>query len=137
MQYSGKYSRRGLNNERMPRRMPYMRTGRCGCDTNNDAFSNESYENRMPRNDACDICDIVNLDSHNNQDRCAYDHKNNCACDHNDYDTSDWCNQQFSLAMGYVYPQNFEDLNESDEALCRGTLFRKLDMPFYGSRKRH
>lgn len=49
---------------------------------------------------------------------------------------SEWCDRHFSLAMAYVYPQEFDDLYEPDEALCHGTLFRELDMPFYGPRKR-
>ncbi len=49
---------------------------------------------------------------------------------------SEWCDRRFGLAMAYVYPQEFDDLYEPDEALCHGTLFRELDMPFYGSKKR-
>ena len=41
-----------------------------------------------------------------------------------------------ALAMVYSPAQEFDDLYEADEALCHGTLFRELDMPFYGARKR-
>ena len=39
-----------------------------------------------------------------------------------------------SLAMVYSPIQRFEELYEPAEALCRGTLFRCLDMPFTGRR---
>ncbi len=149
VQYSGKYSRRNLESNRNMRRMPYMGMGRCNvcgtsdtdnntCDTCNNATS---YSMRAMRNrhdmtkDNCDLCDIVNLDHGNcaNTARCER-HENNDSCKHK---KTDWCDQHFSLAMGYVYPQEFYDLNESEEALCRGTLFKQLDMPFYGPRKRN
>ena len=36
------------------------------------------------------------------------------------------------LAMGYVPVQQWQDLYEPEEALCRGTIFRQLDLPFEG-----
>lgn len=45
-------------------------------------------------------------------------------------------NQPLSLAMAYVPYQEFRDLNEPDEALSAGTLFRELDKPFYGQRRK-
>ena len=39
-----------------------------------------------------------------------------------------------SLAMVYSPAQRFDELYEPAEALCRGTLFRCLDMPFTGRR---
>ncbi len=41
------------------------------------------------------------------------------------------------LAMAFIPEQEFSDLNEPDEALCRGSLFQKLDMPFYGQKRRN
>lgn len=41
-----------------------------------------------------------------------------------------------SLAMAYVPYQDFRDLNEPEQALASGTLFRELDLPFYGQRGR-
>ena len=38
-----------------------------------------------------------------------------------------------SLAMVYSPYQHFEELYETGEALCRGTLFRALDKPFLAS----
>ncbi len=40
------------------------------------------------------------------------------------------------LAMAFVPEQEFEDLNDADAALCRGTLFQKLDMPLTGRKRR-
>ncbi len=43
--------------------------------------------------------------------------------------------QQISLAMLYVPYQRFDKLYSEEEALERGTLFRALDLPFFGGRK--
>ena len=40
-----------------------------------------------------------------------------------------------SLAMVYSPCQQFRELYEPAEALSRGTLFRELDKPFYGTRR--
>ena len=40
------------------------------------------------------------------------------------------------LSIAFVPEQEFDELNDAEEALCRGTLFRKLDMPFYGQKRR-
>jgi len=45
-------------------------------------------------------------------------------------------NQPLSLAMAYVPFQEFRDLYEPEEALSAGSLFRELDKPFYGQRRR-
>ncbi len=37
-----------------------------------------------------------------------------------------------SLAMAYIPVQQFKELYEPDYALEVGTLFKELDMPFYG-----
>ncbi len=151
MQYSGKYSRRNLESNRNMRRMPYMGMSRCNvcgtsdtdnntCDTCNDAtpYSMRAMRNRRDMNeDTCDRCDIVNLDRANTARGDAALNGRNENRDSCGNMESDWCDQHFSLAMGYVYPQEFYDLNESEEALCRGTLFKQLDMPFYGPRKRN
>jgi len=34
------------------------------------------------------------------------------------------------LAQAYVPPQNFEALYEPKQALCAGTVFEQLDMPY-------
>ena len=36
------------------------------------------------------------------------------------------------LAMAYVPWQDFNDLYATEKALCRGTIFQKLDKPFSG-----
>ena len=40
------------------------------------------------------------------------------------------------LSMAFVPEQEFDELNTAEEALCRGSLFRNLDMPFYGQKRR-
>ena len=49
---------------------------------------------------------------------------------------SELSDQPLSLAMAYVPYQQFRDLYEPEEALAAGTLFRELDKPFYGPRRR-
>ncbi len=41
----------------------------------------------------------------------------------------------FPLAMVYSPYQQFDNLYEPDEAICKGTLFAELDKPFCGSRR--
>lgn len=36
-----------------------------------------------------------------------------------------------SLVMAYIADQPYKDLNTPEEALCQGTLFRCLYMPFH------
>ena len=43
--------------------------------------------------------------------------------------------RKVSLAMAYVPYQRFEALYEGGDALSHGTLFRLLDLPFYGAKK--
>lgn len=42
---------------------------------------------------------------------------------------------KLSLAMAYVPYQSFDGLYEGGDALAHGTLFRALDLPFYGAKK--
>ena len=48
------------------------------------------------------------------------ENEKNCLCD----------SQPISYAMAYVKSQNFGNLYSSEEAICRGTLLRDLDLPF-------
>ena len=36
------------------------------------------------------------------------------------------------LAMAYVPPQSFSDIYDPETALERGTIFKKLDLPYLG-----
>ncbi len=38
----------------------------------------------------------------------------------------------FSYAMAYIPTQEYEELYQPEEALCKGTLFKQLNMPFHG-----
>ncbi|MBP3703813.1 MAG: spore coat associated protein CotJA [Lachnospiraceae bacterium] len=37
-----------------------------------------------------------------------------------------------ALAMAYVPWQRFTKVMNGSEGLCRGTIFKELDLPFYG-----
>ncbi len=44
------------------------------------------------------------------------------------------CCSGLPLAIATVPPQQFRQLYDPATALLRGTLFRELDLPFYGKR---
>lgn len=54
--------------------------------------------------------------------------------DENEPDTEPSFPENASLAMTYVPYQRFEGLYDEDTALDRGTLFKALDLPFYGGK---
>ena len=43
------------------------------------------------------------------------------------------CINNFPLVMAYVPMQTFRNLYDPESALCHGTIFRELDLPFYGA----
>ncbi len=43
------------------------------------------------------------------------------------------CINSFPLVMAYVPMQSFRNLYDPESALCHGTVFRELDLPFYGA----
>ena len=43
---------------------------------------------------------------------------------------------KISLAMSYVPNQPFENLNDEPTAFSRGTLFKSLDFPFVGAKRK-
>ena len=45
--------------------------------------------------------------------------------------TAGGCLDNVSLAMVYSPVQRFEDLYSPEEALCKGTLFKQLYLPFH------
>ena len=55
--------------------------------------------------------------------------------DENYEEESENCLAGRSLAMVYSPCQQFRELDEPDEALTKGTLFRELDKPFYAARR--
>lgn len=44
--------------------------------------------------------------------------------------------EKISLAMSYVPNQPFRNLYDEPTALSRGTLFKSLDFPFVGAKRR-
>ncbi len=44
--------------------------------------------------------------------------------------------EKISLAMSYVPNQPFQNLYDEPTALSRGTLFKSLDFPFVGAKRR-
>ena len=58
--------------------------------------------------------------------------KKDCDRDHWSCDFS--AVDAFPLAMSYVPMQKFKNIYDTEKALCRGTLFEDLDLPFKGER---
>jgi hypothetical protein len=73
-------------------------------------------------------------------DPAMYQEKNNrcvadgCGCN-GGYDCSErknWGLDNYPLASVYAPVQMFDKLFDMDTALCRGTIFAELDLPFMG-----
>lgn len=73
-------------------------------------------------------------------------YKNSCAqyrgaetdnpCDCNNRCAISVFPKEISVAMAYVPFQQWCDIYECDKALCQGTVFPVLDLPFMGVRQR-
>ena len=46
------------------------------------------------------------------------------------------CINAFPPVMAYVPMQSFKNLYDPESALCHGTIFRELDLPFMGAAQR-
>ena len=46
------------------------------------------------------------------------------------------CINAFPPVMAYVPMQSFRNLFDPESALCHGTIFRELDLPFMGASQR-
>lgn len=79
----------------------------------------------------CGKFDNIDIPTNNVNFRCEVNNyaKNNCnsKCDNI---TLTGLNG-YSLAMVYSPHQSFDDLYEFEEGFCNGTLFKKLNFPFY------
>lgn len=82
-----------------------------------------------------------------NQNNCQYTHSNQMYagrrmaqsalrsdCDMPCNMNADYNIDSFSIAMAYVPWQQWQNIYEPAEALSAGTLFKDLDLRFYGSR---
>ena len=73
----------------------------------------------------------------NEENTCPYRRTEQGTCCRGSFDIPcENCGACTGLAMAFVPDQEFCDLNDADSALCAGSLFRQLDMPFYGQRRR-
>ena len=91
------------------------RSPSCGCENNNPVSGNEQGMHQEYReNRGCGCQGACHCDS---------------AVRAEDYGCT-------GLSMAFVPEQDFDELNTAEEALCRGSLFRNLDMPFYGQKRR-
>lgn len=120
----------------------------CGCNSrqtrtaSNCSSCNESM-NSCNRNNCND--NMCGNDDACGNNACGNNECNSCAtnsCGNNvyggtgrrrgNYDNWNGCDDRFPIAMAYVPWQKFENLYSTEEALCRGTMFKELDLEFYG-----
>ena len=94
------------------------RSNLCGCENNSPVTGNEHRPHQE-----CHEC-------HENRS-CGC--QGSCHCDNAAHAEDYGCT---GLSMAFVPEQEFDELNTAEEALCRGSLFRNLDMPFYGQKRR-
>ena len=111
----------GCGNSRESREIgENSRSGGCGC--GNSRESREIGENS--RSGSCG---------------CGNSRMGGCGCGNSRSDMNDGCHNSClrgsSLAMVYSPCQQFDNLYDTAEGLCRGTIFRELDKPFWGGRK--
>ncbi len=113
------------------RRSGEERTGGCGCRNNSSTRRNRNMESREARRTSCG-------DEESSESHCEHNHTE-CG---DTSSRSDSCNEScinhprmcgFPLAMAYVPEQEWEGIMDDEEALRRGTLFEKLDLPWYHS----
>lgn len=57
--------------------------------------------------------------------------ENSCECGCDDDCAKKNCLSSYPLAMSYTPDQEWRNLFEIEEALCHGTIFRELELPFY------
>ena len=113
-----------------------------GCDTRQSRgqqnLRNQNF-NRNMRGD-CDTRSNYNSHSRTVQDRMGRSMQVDCVCTTN---TSGGCSMRdpmarlgddFPIAMAYVPWQDWGEVYDSKQGLCRGTIFKELDKIFCGVR---
>lgn len=95
---------------------------RCGCNRR-QSDNTRVYDNMTVRQ-------MVN-NGNNSQSE-----NNSCGCARNSESSiiNQECLSTFPLAMVYSPMQNFDNITEVSGALCRGTIFEQLDLPFNHAR---
>ena len=142
MEYQRNSTRRigGYNNTRnnqiriTPEMSPFATTNSCGCGCvcGNSHESRENSENSRMSGCGCGI-------SRESRENGGNSRSNGCGCGNSssdmDNDCRNSCLRGNSLAMVYSPCQRFENIYDTTEGLCRGTIFRDLDKPFWGGRR--
>ncbi len=142
MEYQRNSTRRigGYNNTRnnqiriTPEMSPFATTNSCGCGCvcGNSHESRENSENSRMSGCGCG-------NSRESRENGGNSRSNGCGCGNSssdmDNDCRNSCLRGNSLAMVYSPCQRFENIYDTTEGLCRGTIFRDLDKPFWGGRR--
>ena len=162
MEYQRNSTRRigGYNNTRnnqiriTPEMSPFATTNSCGCGCvcGNSRESRENSENSRMSGCGCGNSRESRENSENSRmsgcgcgnsresrENGGNSRSNGCGCGNSssdmDNDCRNSCLRGNSLAMVYSPCQRFENIYDTTEGLCRGTIFRDLDKPFWGGRR--
>lgn len=114
----------------------------CGCGCGNSHETRETDNNSRWGNCGCGNSRETRETDNNSRwggCGCSNSHMGSCGCGNSRSDMNDGCHNSClrgsSLAMVYSPCQQFDNLYDTAEGLCRGTIFRELDKPFWGGRK--
>ena len=70
-------------------------------------------------------------DCHDNHDDCGGTRRGPCGC--NEESHKSWGLHGYPLAMVYSPVQEWKSLYDNELGLSRGTIFKELELPFFGS----
>ncbi len=90
-------------------------------------YSNDDFSPRCNTGD--DILDKLFGERGETGGECACEHSDGCGTGAGEHS---WGLKGYPHAMVYSVLQDFDELYELEAALERGTLFKKLDLPFLG-----
>ncbi len=111
-------------------REPDVKGKTCECDTRPSESASECRGDSRREECGCDgrrLGRNHRADEYNNENACCSRERPSSRCENT------VC---AGLAMAKVSDHEFCELNDHETALCRGTLFTQLDMPFCGQRRK-
>jgi len=113
-----------------PERNAYQRVANIGAKKNENSMSGMNNMNNMKNMNG-----MNNMRGMNNMNNSAAAMPD-AATGRNNIHVPQSCNGNPSLAMVYVPVQKWENIYTPSVGLERGTIFKELDKPFYGGRRR-
>lgn len=86
------------------------------------SYNDNNYNKKYCKEDNCK----------NEKKNCCNNMSNGCSCKRMTQKCECDMQERSPLAMAYIPDQEFRDIYPLSEALCKGTLFAELYMPFHG-----